>query len=613
MKNEIPVYLTFGIHTIFMLLFAVTFLSGQSDYKDNGGKKNWDNLKYAIYFTQSDIDKLLSDSAFQGTMDFFAPIKPQRVYLEGNSRENIDTERLKKISDRFKKMGIEVAGAMVPVAPRGGPSCYNNPEDMSSLERRMRALAQVFDIIILDDWLFTTCTDEKSVNERGNQTWADYRTKLIIEQSKRYIIKPAREVNPKVQIIIKYPNWYEGHRENGYDVYNETNLFDKIAVGIETRGRMFHDQHIPVYSGYIFQKWFSSVDRGKWIGSWLDNYDMKGLQNDYVAQVWQAVLAHAPEIILWCAGQLHPTGPSSDVYPHFKDMLPELDKAAGLLKGNSRGVPIYLPYGSTGEYNIFGYLGMAGIPLAPVAEFPDKAQNAIFTMHSLQDSKLSDKMLERLRNGLDVFMTWGLWQKLQDTEFKNTLNLLPSGKNGQSVTSNEFRLREGWWRQELIKAERDFTFPVIETTTWPYVRNIAIRQDDYDYGVLLNVPYLKGTLYILNLPDDSYDLLRFPVEALNMLRQSFVKDLQVELDGPGGVGMYLFGDKQYVLYNMSDDAALVSIRFTREIETKGWKEVMQDKELNVTQDSTFVKWGGPTITNINLTIQPFELAIIEAP
>jgi hypothetical protein len=134
-----------------------------------------------------------------------------------------------------------------------GPSTYNNPKDLAALEKRMRSLAQVFDDIILDDWLFTTATDAKSVEERGEQSWADYRTKLILEQSKKHIIDPAKAVNSKVKITIKYPNWYEGHRNNGYDVYHETNLFDHMAVGIETRNRMVHDQHIPIYSGYIFQ------------------------------------------------------------------------------------------------------------------------------------------------------------------------------------------------------------------------------------------------------------------------------------------------------------------------------------------------------------------------
>lgn len=52
---------------------------------------------------------------------------------------------------------------------------------------------------------------------------------------------------------------------------------------------------------------------------------MKGDAKDYIAQVWQAIFAQSPEIILWCAGQLYRTNPSSDVYPDFIKMLPEFD------------------------------------------------------------------------------------------------------------------------------------------------------------------------------------------------------------------------------------------------------------------------------------------------
>lgn len=605
MKNTILTYVTPGLISI---LIAG---AGVASAQDSGKAMGWAHLKYAIYFTSRDIDSLLADpDRFTKTMEYFAPVRAGHVYLEGSSDRDMNVSLMKDIADRFRSMGIKVSGAMVPVGQQG-PSVYNRPQDMAALEARMRALAGVFDDIILDDWLFTTATDPQSVKDRGNRTWEEYRTKLILEQSKKYIVDPARQVNPKVKITIKYPNWYEGFEVNGYDVERETRQFDKMAVGIETRNRMTHDQHIPIYSGYIFQRWFSRVDPAKWVGSWLDNYDMKGNDNDYVAQVWQAVLAQTPEIIIWCAGQLYPTtGPSSDVYPHFRALLPEFDRVAGMLSGPSRGVPIYVPYGSTGEYNIFGYLGMAGIPLTPVAQFPAESQNAVFSLHSLRDPKLADEMLARLQNGKDLFMTWGLWKKLGNTEFKSTLNLVDEGG---SVTSSEFRLRQGWFRQDLITADRAFTFPRIETTTWPYVRDVAVVRDDYDFGVLLVAQYLNGRIYILNMPENSYDLLRLPAQALNLIRRAFAKELGMELNGPGGVGIYLFGDKQYVLYNMSDETAPMTLTFNRQIPTSGWRELVKNKELSVKQDTTFVQTGGPVISCVSLSLRPFEIALVQAP
>jgi hypothetical protein len=339
---------------------------------------------------------------------------------------------------------------------------------------------------------------------------------------------------------------------------------------------------------------------------------MKGATDDYVAEVWQAVLAKAPEIILWCAGQLYPTGPSSNVYPHFRDMLPEFDRVAGLIKDDSRGIPMYLPYGSTGVYNIFGYLGMAGIPIEPVAQFPVNSQNAIFTLHSLfrgTPELLVNQMLSRLRDGNDIFMTWGLWKKLKDTEFRNTLSFVDYGG---TISASEFRIRHGW-KQDIVKADRVFTFPRIRTTTWPYVRNAALVLNDYDYGIMLETPYLNGNIYVLVLPVNNYDLLRLPAEILNRFRESFYKELGFTLQSQAKVGIYLFGQNQYVLYNMNNEIAPVSLKFTKEVPTDGWKELVHGEEISVKQDTSYKRYGGPTITDVSLTLQPFEITIVQEP
>lgn len=260
---------------------------------------------------------------------------------------------------------------------------------------------------------------------------------------------------------------------------------------------------------------------------------------------------------------------------------------------------------------------MSGIPLYPVAEFPTESKNAIFTLHSLsegslrRDTLLPYRMLDRLRNGKNVFMTWGHWKKLRNTEFKNTLNLLPIDDG--NVTSEQIRIREEWFRQELIKSEKPFTFPKIVTTTWPNIRDVAVERDDYDYGVLFYIPYLKGNIYILNMPDNSYDLLRLPAQALNLIHKAFREDVGVEVNGPGGVGLYLFGKNQYVLYNMSDEIAAMKLRSIQKITTSSWKELVRDEVLNVNLDSSFVRYGMPPISEVPITVKPFEIVIVQAP
>jgi hypothetical protein len=108
-------------------------------------------------------------------------------------------------------------------------------------------------------------------------------------------------------------------------------------------------------------------------------------------------------------------------------------------------------------------------------------------------------------------------------------------------------------------------------------------------------------------------LQRLPTETLNLIRRAFSKEIGFTLQSPGNVGCYLFGKKQYVLYNMGDKEAPVSLRFTENIANTGWRELLHNKKLTVKEDTTFVRFDGPVIRDISLTIKPYEIVIVEAP
>jgi hypothetical protein len=595
--------------------FAVVFLGGtvtlapqvlHADASNPGPR--WPHIKTSLFFTSGDVEKLLAKPEDRrATLAYFAPLRLAKVYLEDYRGDAAAVGYLSEIAAALRAEGLEVSGAVVPVGERG-PLCYNDPKDMALLEGRVRVLAQVFDEIIVDDWLFTTCTCAQCVAGRGSESWADYRSRLVAEQSKRHLIDVAKQVRPEIRIIIKYPNWYEGHRQHGYDVARQSPQFDGVSVGIETRQRATHDQHIPIYSGYVFQRWIGGDAGPKWRSAWLDNYGMQGDDRDYVAQVWQAVLARTPEILFWCAGQLHPPTPAAAVYPHLVELMPEFDRLAGMLDGPARGIPIHLPLGSVGEYNVFGYLGMIGLPMAPCTAFPTDAKTAIFTQHSRRDPNLTAELLARIRAGNEVFLTWPLFQDLRGSELGQMLNVIG---DGGTVTSATFRVRERLWDAKLVAAARPFTFPKIQLSTWPYVREVALVREDADFGVLLKTPYLEGQLDVLNLPDNSYDLLRLPEAVLNSIRRCFYEELGVRLVGPGGVALYLFGGRQYVLYNMNDESAKVALRLPVVTPARAWKERMHGGALTV---GDIEVGDGPAArheTEVALTLHPFELAVIE--
>ena len=82
---------------------------------------------------------------------------------------------------------------------------------------------------------------------------------------------------------------------------------------------------------------------------------------------------------------------------------------------------------------------------------------------------------------------------------------------------------------------------------------------------------------------------------------------------PGNVACYLFGQKQYVLFNMGTAEAPVTLQFMDKAAAGGWREVLHNKKITVKEDTSFVRFDGPIIRNFSLTLKPQEVVIIEAP
>jgi hypothetical protein len=253
---------------------------------------------------------------------------------------------------------------------------------------------------------------------------------------------------------------------------------------------------------------------------------------------------------------------------------------------------------------------MIGLPMAPRTSFPADTRTAIFTRHSLRDPNLAAELLERVRAGKEVFLTWPLLQDLRESEMGRVLNV---GGEGGTVTSSTFRVRKGFWQFEPVEAGRPFTFPRIQLSTWPYVRDVALVREDADFGVLLRAPYLTGQVDVLDLPDNSYDLLRLPAAILDAIRRPFFEELGVRLTGPGGVALYPFGERQYVLYNMNDGPSAVALRLPSGTPTGGWQERMHGKSLRVGEVEEGRGPGSRRETEVALTLRPFEIAVVEGP
>ena len=119
------------------------------------------------------------------------------------------------------------------------------------------------------------------------------------EVSKTLIIAPAKAVNPKVRVIIKFPNWYESFQGLGYDLAVEPKLFDAIYTGTETRDASV-GQRLQSYQSYLQTEYFNNIKPGANQGGWIDG---RG-DTRYAEMFWDTFFARVPEIVLFNSVQV---------------------------------------------------------------------------------------------------------------------------------------------------------------------------------------------------------------------------------------------------------------------------------------------------------------------
>ena len=181
------------------------------------------NFDLAVYCRVDDVRRMAEGDWLEKSYAALAKdLKIGKVYLETHrgSATN-DKETMLKAKRFFESHGVKTAGGITFVAEEGWEFkslCYTDPEQRKAVESVVRFTAGLFDEVILDDFFFTTCKSESEIAAKGKRSWSDYRLSLMREAAQSLVVGPAKAVNPKVKIVIKYPNWYEHFPYAGFDL-----------------------------------------------------------------------------------------------------------------------------------------------------------------------------------------------------------------------------------------------------------------------------------------------------------------------------------------------------------------------------------------------------------
>jgi hypothetical protein len=376
-------------------------------------------IDWSTLFTAQDVrDHLSTETGRREALEFCRKMGISKVYVETfRDGYQAEAQTLETARDFFRQAGLRVSGC-VTTTGIGKPSsgwdvavCYTNQKNQERLESVFRFAAGIFDEIMIDDFFFTDCQCSECAVAKGSMSWPQYREKLMLEMARDRVLGPARQVNPKVKVILKYPQWYDSFQERGYVVDKETELFDRIWVGTELRDPSSDEWgHTQQYRGYFLYRWFKDIAGEKTGGGWFDPFGTNAVF--YLDQALVTVLAGAPEAFLFHYGSL-----ISSQYKEQTEALAvhrnEFEDLSRLV-GNWAGIPAYKPVSSEpgNEPFVFDQIGMLAIPLAPTAHFPENARAGLFTLQSLKDVEFVAKLSSFLRAGGTALVSEGLARAL---------------------------------------------------------------------------------------------------------------------------------------------------------------------------------------------------------
>jgi hypothetical protein len=363
------------------------------------------NFYYALFFTAFDVRDY--GPQIKKFMKIFAPLSIKKVYLETyRDGYTVDIPVIEDMKQQLVEEGYEVSGAVTTThfsdktknETPGASGCFTDKEANKKMKKVFEITAGIFDEIIIDDWFFTACECADCKKAKGKKTWQEYRSKLLADVSKKFIIEPAKKVNPNVNIILKLPQWYERFYDRGYDLDRLIPLYDEIGVGTETRDYK-HARFLPAY-GSMFFKYIKNLAPDKVKKAWFDIYQCD--KEIYTEQAFQSVLGGAEEIILFCAGIM----PQPLMRPLVEELIEKTDKMGRLSSfGKIFTIPMIRKSNTYGDELLAQYFLMAGIPAYLTDKRVIKEKIAILTAQSAKKEDFPSLFTSLIKNRKNIVMT----------------------------------------------------------------------------------------------------------------------------------------------------------------------------------------------------------------
>ena len=559
----------------------------------------------STYATQRTVQQLISgdlDPA-ESWSNLTRNLKIDKIYIEVmRNHALVDEAGLEKLKKFYQAQGVEVCGGLAfSISETNGYQGfdYANPEDRAFFQKSVELAARHFDEILLDDYFFFDRKTDYDIKAKGDRSWTQYRLDTMREVVKDLLMKTAREVNPKCKVIVKMANWYDQYAGMGNDTEKVPLMVDGMFSGTESRLWVGQEQHLQPYLSYDIMRFMDNLKPGVNKGGWVDQGGAFPIDR-YSEQLLDTVFARCPEMCCfnysgmlmhawsnsitsrsWAnqptsldLAEVQKTIPDDDS-PTFADIaaytLGQVDKVL-VHVGRPVGIKTYTPYHATGEEFLHDYLGMIGLPMDILPQFPTNADMVLLTEQAKFDPDIIQKIKTQLEAGKSVCVTSGFVRAMKDKGIQDICELETTGvtvpvrhftfANGPG---SPFRGRIfGRGATNRFEAQRDILIPeikyfnILTHDAWGDV--LGVSPGGTTYPILLSCDYAKGKFYVLTIPNDPADFYAFPPAVLSVIRETLGADEPIRLDNaPAQVALFRYDNNTFIVQNYLPTATEVTV------------------------------------------------------
>ena len=548
----------------------------------------YEHFDVAVYCRAYEVREMADPAWLEARWrELSAQVHVDKIYLETHrDLVIVDGATLEAAKAFFAARGVKTAGGItytIDESNRFETFSYSDPGHRRKVQEIAEHTARHFDEFILDDFFFTSAKSVHDIRAKGGRSWTEYRLQLMTDAARDLVIDPAKKVNPGVKVVIKYPNWYDHFQALGFNLEAEPRMFDGIYTGTETRDAVLGAQHLQPYLSYGIMRYFSNIAPGRNGGGWVDTGGAR-YYDRYAEQLWLTLLAKsAPEITLFDIRQMHyplderhrapwqdqptsfdyealarpvKTATGETVKPSTYARVAgvsfeAIDPLLGEL-GRPIGLKSYKPYHSTGEDFLQNYLGMAGLPVEIVPEFPEGEAVVLLTAQAAHDDEIVAKIERQLAAGRTVVVTSGLVRALQARGLHAIAEIEHTGRVALVQTYQS-------GRGELVPGDKPILIPQMGYRTNDSWELVSAIDGDNGWPLLHDADYADGQLQVLTIPENFADLYHLPQPVLDAIRRVITRHLPVSLEAPAKVSLFLYDNDTFVVHNFRDEAVQAGV------------------------------------------------------